>query len=289
MHQHHAVQPLSASGGQTGNRLQGLLKPAGELGGVAAGVARSAAAEAAAHRAAAHAAAHAAEAEAAAVARSAAQAVEAEAAGALSWAEPVKLGAGLRNLGNTCFLAAVLQALTHTPPLAAMAKRKLHRPGCAQPGPGCPCCLLESRIHASLTAPVVPGGGAMWRPLGSVPQPAAQAPSEVHGALQRFAPSLGRFRQEDAHEALRMTLEALHQQGLRAQGQPVHGPGAAPGPHRQRTVVERVFGGTLRSRVLCRGCGGCSDCRDPVFDLSLELARGGQGAARRARRKEEHR
>jgi len=117
----------------------------------------------------------------------------------------------------------------------------------------------------------------------------------------RSLPALRRLahgRQEDAHEALRLTLEALHHSGLRAKGFPTYGPGAAPGPHRAPTLVEAVFGGTILSRVTCQSwcvvaapdvalrasdygppahssySKAHSDTHDSFEDLSLELVHG---------------
>jgi ubiquitin carboxyl-terminal hydrolase 36/42 len=84
---------------------------------------------------------------------------------------------------------------------------------------------------------------------------------------------LARGRQEDAHEALRLTVEALQHCGLRAMGLPIFGPRSARG-QRPATLVERIFGGTLTSRVTCCSCGATSDTLDCVEDLSLELAFG---------------
>jgi hypothetical protein len=113
---------------------------------------------------------------------------------------------------------------------------------------------MEHRIRAGLMA----SGGA-------------HAPNDVLQAMETYARALTRGRQEDAHEALRLTLEALQHAGLRALGLPTHGPLAAPSCRRPRTLVERVFGGTLRSTVTCGSCGAVSRTEDPFEDISLEL------------------
>ena len=117
--------------------------------------------------------------------------------------------------------------------------------------------MLFNRIHNALAPGAAP----------------VQTPSEVLQAMNLFAARLARGRQEDAHELLRMTQEALQHACLRSVGLPTHGPQAAPGA-RPRTLVERIFGGVLRSSVLCRACGKISIKDDPCEDLSLEIQGG---------------
>lgn len=160
------------------------------------------------------------------------------------------VGVGLSNLGNSCFMNAVLQALVHTPPLAnALLASRLECCG----SDTCAHCLLAARVAASLS------------PSTASPD----APRALFRALPSLARTLTCGRQEDAHEFLRAALDAAdraRRAGLAAAGRlPL--PGWA-------SEVEAAFKGSLRSRVTCGRCGGASDTVDPFLDLALDPGAG---------------
>eukprot|EP00250_Pteridium_aquilinum_P017473 c23646_g1_i1 orf=62-1123(+) len=159
-----------------------------------------------------------------------------------------RIGAGLNNLGNTCFLNAVLQCLTYTPPLAAYTQAGLHQSSCRAAG-FCAMCSLESHVKQALSAP-----GRMI------------SPNQLVKNLRCISRSFQVGRQEDAHEYMRYLIEALQKCcPLEAHAN------ALPNSH--RNFIQMIFGGRLRSQVKCTQCSHSSNTYDPFLDLSLDIVK----------------
>uniref|UniRef100_A0A7S4PT56 Ubiquitin carboxyl-terminal hydrolase n=1 Tax=Alexandrium monilatum TaxID=311494 RepID=A0A7S4PT56_9DINO len=166
---------------------------------------------------------------------------------------PRRVGRGLNNAGNTCFFNSVLQTLTYTRPLQNYLLSGEHARACALHSEGlfCALCLFERHAKEAL-------GGSR---------------SPVHPrALLKHLKQLGGKsiqlgRQEDAHEFLLHFLDACHKAAL----QPATQQSTVPPLVQRTTLIHQLFGGYLRSQVVCQECKHESNTFDPFLDLSLEV------------------
>lgn len=191
-----------------------------------------------------------------------------------------RLPAGLRNLGNTCFMNAVLQCLNSTDMLSDYltfdryrrellnrSRRRRHRQT-----PDKDCALVDALVLLIK---------ALWAP--------EDRNDDCEGALRLFraavarqAPQYEGSDQHDAQEFLFWLLDHLHQE-LQACQQRNNHKVASPqqkqqGVHgefeqhqRWRSPVGWLFEGCLRLRLTCPRCGEQSDTFDPFLGLSLPL------------------
>ncbi|XP_059635606.1 ubiquitin carboxyl-terminal hydrolase 23 [Cornus florida] len=160
-----------------------------------------------------------------------------------------RIGAGLENLGNTCFLNSVLQCLTYTEPLAAYLQSGKHQISCRAAG-FCALCAIQKHVSRALQA------------TGRI-----LAPKDLVSNLRCISRNFRNARQEDAHEYMVNLLESMHKCSLPS-GVPSESPGAY-----KKSLVHKIFGGRLCSQVKCMQCSFCSNKFDPFLDLSLEIAK----------------
>ncbi|XP_077452121.1 ubiquitin carboxyl-terminal hydrolase 3 [Stigmatopora argus] len=193
------------------------------------------------------------------------------------------LGAtGLRNLGNTCFMNAILQSLSNIEQFSCYFK-------------GLPAVALRSGktagrrtyhtrsqgdTNVSLVEELRKTFSSLWQGNQS-----AFSPDSLFYAVWKIMPSFRGYQQQDAHEFMRYLLDHLHrelQHGHNGAAEPTSpdSPGggtrlsaADADGHSNGTpsVVTSIFGGILRNEVNCLICGTESRKLDPFLDLSLDI------------------
>ncbi|KAK4746498.1 hypothetical protein SAY87_012810 [Trapa incisa] len=160
---------------------------------------------------------------------------------------PSGVGAGLVNLGLTCFMNAILQCLTHTVPLVQNLRSWDHAHPCDRARDGfCIMCILREHIEDS-----VKFSGRCIEPMKFVDN------------LNYISPYFQRYQQEDAHEFQQALLDKLE----RCCMDQWRSSNISP----PKNIVNEVFGGSLISKVKCCDCGHFSCTYEPFIDLSLEI------------------
>ncbi|XP_005378392.1 PREDICTED: ubiquitin carboxyl-terminal hydrolase 2 isoform X1 [Chinchilla lanigera] len=183
--------------------------------------------------------------------------------------------AGLRNLGNTCFMNSILQCLSNTRELRDYCLQRLYMRDLCH----------TSSVHTALMEEFAKLIQTIWT---SCPNDVV-SPSEFKTQIQRYAPRFVGYNQQDAQEFLRFLLDGLHNEVNRVTVRPKsnpenldHLPDDEKGRQMWRKYLERedsrigdLFVGQLKSSLTCTDCGYCSTVFDPFWDLSLPIAKRG--------------
>ncbi|KAK6644576.1 hypothetical protein RUM43_000843 [Polyplax serrata] len=153
---------------------------------------------------------------------------------------------GLINLGNTCFMNCIVQALMHTPLLRNYFLADHHVCQLIDQPDNCLVCEL-SRLYQEFYS-------------------GKKNPLTLHKLLHLIwnqARHLAGYEQQDAHEFFIATLDVLHRHCEATQ--------KSSNPSKCSCIIDQIFTGGLQSDVVCQSCNNVSTTIDPFWDISLDL------------------
>lgn len=155
---------------------------------------------------------------------------------------------GLINLGNTCFMNTIVQALTHTPLLRDYFLADRHICQFQDDPSMCLVCEMSRLFQEFYSGKSTP-----------------HIPFRLLHLVWTHARHLAGYEQQDAHEFFIATLDVLHRH---CKG--TNGPSAS-NPHHCNCIIDQIFTGGLQSDVVCQTCKAVSTTIDPFWDISLDL------------------
>ncbi|KAI3468400.1 hypothetical protein Pfo_025063 [Paulownia fortunei] len=165
-----------------------------------------------------------------------------------NWDKPGYPPCGLLNCGNSCFANVVLQCLAYTRPLVAYLLEKGHRRECHRDDW---CFLCEFQTHVERAS----------QSLHSF------SPMNILSRLPNIGGNLGYGKQEDAHEFMRFAIDTMQSVCLDEFG----GERAVHPNYQETTLIQHIFGGRLRSQVICAECNNVSNQFENMMDLTVEI------------------
>ena len=167
----------------------------------------------------------------------------------------------LRNLGNTCYLNAILHVLARVPSVRRWCAR--HQVRFAQESDHPNDCLLCA-LAFDLSHLAVDLGG-----VPTAPKIAQRRAAWSHGAFDDYL-------QHDAHEAFGILMEGCEQVDANVAcllGLPELARNGHVNSCRYSTPFWKAFGGILRSEVMCHACGYAESQYEMWHCLSIALPR----------------